>query len=149
MTGYVFHRRLVFVEVKHGDGALNGAVGLHAPIKDVNQYAGDPDKLSKVREETVRVFNQKRSLGLINRGKDLAGFSNDPPFLLLAFVNHDPGSRKLRDLLRTLPHSPNAELRIATASFLGCGLYDQGIHPLNEAWRCFGNCIHKDLPTPR
>ena len=91
----------------------------------------------------VGVFNQKRNLNIIDCGKDLGSFSDEKPRLLLAFVNHDPGKSKLRDLLKKdeLPDSPHAELCIATASFLGYGLYDQGLHSVKEAKKRFGDYI--------
>lgn len=141
-------RRLVFVEVKHGDEALDGSSGLHAHIEDVNSYLSDPTRVRDLKKDMIDVFNQKRGLGLIDCDRDLASFSNERPLLLLALVNHNPESQRLRRLLDNLPKSPNAELRFATASFLGYGLYDQGIHPLDEWRRRFDDYIHKDLHSP-
>ena len=135
-------RRLVFIEIKHGDGALKYDAGLHGHIKDVNNYLDDPDKLSSIKEEMIDVFNQKRGLGLICCRNDLASFSNEKPLLLLALVNHDPESSILHGLLDGLPKSPGADLAIATASFLGYGLYDQGIHTIEEAKKRFGDYIY-------
>ena len=136
------NRQLVFVEVKHGDGALDGKSGLHDHVRDINKYAGDRNDLKGIKEDMVRVFNQKLELGLIDCGKPLVSFSDAPPILMLTFVNHDPEKSKLGELLQTLPESPNIELRIATASFFGYGLYDQGVHSLVEVWSRFGNYIH-------
>ena len=122
------NRRLVFVEVKNGDNALIGDAGLHKHIRDINNFVNEREKFDTFKEDMVNVFNQKRDLGLIDCGKNLVSFNDDPPLLLLALANHDPGSFKLRRELDSLPDSPHVELRIATASFLGYGLYDQGIH---------------------
>lgn len=145
------HRRLVFIEMKYGDKALTGKAGLHQHIQDINTYLGQPgDYVMELKEDMKNVFRQKRHLGLIDCRKDLEGFgSDDQPLLLLVLANHDPGKRKLRDLLEGVPDSPHAELRIATASFLGYGMYDQGVHTVEEAFRRFGDYIHKDLsPIP-
>jgi len=117
-------RRLVLGEVKFGDGALDGTAGLHAHVNDVNAHLAVPENVEGLKLEMVRVFNQKRALGLIDCEKDLVGFSAEPPILLLVLVNHDPDKSRLRELLRALPPSPHAELRIATGSLLGYGLYD-------------------------
>lgn len=109
--------RLVLGEVKYGDGALDGTAGLHAHVRDVNNYLAKPESLATLKGEMVRVFNQKRALGLIDCEKDLLGFSDELPLLLLVLVNHDPDKSRLRELLRSLPPSPYAELRVAT----GCG----------------------------
>ncbi len=133
--------RLVLGEVKYGDAALEGTAGLHAHVDDVNSYLAAPGNLAALKDEMLRVFNQKRALGLIDCGKDLVGFSDEPPMLLLVLVNHDPDKSRLRELLRTLPPSPHAELRIATGSLLGYGLYDPAIVAIDEALARFEACI--------
>lgn len=142
------NRRLAFIEVKHGDKALKAKSGLHAHISDVNEYVRRRDALDKIKREMVYVFNQKKRLGLISCKKNLESFSDKPPLLLLAFVNHDPGSEILRSQLNTLPDSPHVELRIATASFLGYGLYDQGIHPLDRVKKYLGRYIYHKEAAP-
>lgn len=135
------HRRLMLGEVKFGDGALTGTAGLHAHITAVNNYLARSGKLAALKEDMVRVFNQKRALGLIDCGKDLISFSDEAPMLLLVLTNHDPDTSNLRELLRTLPPSPHAELRIATASLFGYGLFDPAILTVAEAFERFGPCI--------
>lgn len=117
-------RRLVIGEVKYADSALDGSAGLHAHIEDINRYLSNPTDVSALKSEMIKVFNQKRELGLIDCEKDLVSFSDELPLLLLLFVNHDPDKSRLRALLQTLPPSPQVELRIATASMLGYGLFD-------------------------
>jgi hypothetical protein len=134
-------RRLVLGEVKFGDGALDGTAGLHAHVNDVNAHLAVPENLDGLKLEMVRVFNQKRALGLIDCEKDLVGFSAEPPILLLVLVNHDPDKSRLRELLRAMPPSPHAELRIATGSLLGYGLYDPAILTVGEALSRFEACI--------
>ena len=136
-------RRLVFIEMKYGDNALERSAGIKSHIEKVNKFLSDPDKLTNIKEEMVAVFNQKRCLGLLDCGKNLASFSSDEkPLLLLVFANHDPDSKRLCRALDALPDSPHAELRIATASFMGYCLYDQGIHTIDEARRRFSDYIY-------
>ena len=139
-------RRLVFVEVKYGDSSLRAKSGLCEHIRNVDRFASNCGNLNRIKQEMVDVFNQKKKLGLITCDKNLVGFSNERPLLLLALVNHDPDSTILRDVLRKLPESPNVDLRIATASFLGYGLYDQGIHSLDGAWGRFSEYINAKGP---
>ena len=135
-------RRLVFIEMKYGDGALKGRAGLHEHITGVNSYLSDPARVDDLKQDMVGVFNQKRELGFIDCDKDLGSFSDKPPILLLVFANHDPGVPKLDELLRCCPQSPHAELCVATASFMGYGLYDQGIHRIDEARRRFADYFY-------
>ena len=139
-------RRIAFIEVKYGDKALTGKSGLSAHIVDINKFAGCRENLNRIKKEMVDVFNQKRKLGLITCNKDLRSFSDENPLLLLVLVNHDPDSTTLRDVLNDLPESPNVDLHIATSSFLGYGLYNQGIHPLNDAMDRFGEYINSKGP---
>lgn len=133
--------RLVFIEVKHGDNALSGRSGLHAHIQHVNKFVENVDNLQNIKRDMVDVFNQKLELGLIDCGKSLKGFSDQKPLLLLALVNHDPGKSKLSELLEKPLESKYVDVRICTASFLGYGLYEQGIHSVKDAQRLFGPYI--------
>lgn len=139
-------RRLVFVEMKYGDDALEGSAGLCKHIKDINDFLNDLGALKCLKKDMVKVFNQKRKLGLMNCEKDLKNFSdrNEPPVLLLLLANHDPDKRGLSKTLENLPKCPNADLRIATASFFGYGLYDQGVHPAEKFRKCFRDYIYSD-----
>ena len=133
--------RLVVAEVKCGDSALEGEAGLHAHITDVNSHLADPSNVAGLKSEMARAFNQKRALGFIDCARDLLGFSGELPLLLLVLANHDPGKSRLRELLRSLPPSPHAELRVATGCLLGYGLYDPAILTIEQALMRFETCI--------
>ena len=135
-------RRLVIMEIKYGDAALKDKAGLHAHIADVKNFLGRAKNVEELKEDMVKVFNQKRELGLIDCGRDLVSFSDTPPLVLLVLANHDPDSSILHEVLETLPECPNAEVRVATASFFGYGLYDQGVHTVDETFQRFGDYIH-------
>ena len=94
----------------------------------------------------VRVFNQKRELGLIDCGKNLESFSDEPPILLLIFANHDPQKPALSKELRSLRTTAHVDVRVATASFLGYGLYEQCVHPVQTLLDRFGEYV---LAPPR
>jgi hypothetical protein len=126
-------RRLVLVEAKFGEGAIDNDAGIHSHVIDINRFLATPANVRALKSEMVDVFNQKRALGLINCGKDLEAFSDDPPMLLLALVNHDPDSKILSASLEHLPPSPHAEIYLATSCFMGHGLFDQAILPLADA----------------
>ena len=131
-------RRLVFVEVKYGDSALDN---LHVHVRDVNEFAADPHRLENFKQDMVCVFNQKRELGLINCGKKLQSFSGERPLILLVFANHDPQKSTLSRLLRSLPASPHVDVGVATASFLGYGLYEHCVHPVHTVLKRFGDYV--------
>jgi hypothetical protein len=134
-------RRLVLVEVKYGEGAIDGTAGVHSHIVDINTFLNDASNLASLKQEMVRVFNQKRALGLVDCGLDLVSFSDEPPMLLLVLINHDPASVKLRRTLETLPPSPHSQVYLATPCLLGYGLFDQAVLPLEEARLRFSNYL--------
>lgn len=135
------NRRLVIAEVKQGDGALEGSSGLHAHIQKINKCLSSPKNVEAIKQEMITVFNQKRMLGLVDCRKDLVSFSDERPLLVLVLVNHDPAKTALRRLLQTLPDSPHAELRIALSSFMGYGLYDQGIISIDDAMTKYADLV--------
>ena len=106
-----------------------------------NKFLAVSANLQRLKKEMVDVFKQKRALGLVNCGRDPVSFSDEPPMLLLVLVNHDPDSSKLRAQIEPLPPSPHAEVYLATACFMGYGLFDQGIFPIEEALTRFKACI--------
>ncbi|CAN5547931.1 hypothetical protein BH09GEM1_BH09GEM1_09500 [soil metagenome] len=134
-------RRLVLGEVKCGDGALDGEAGVRRHVEKVNDYLANPATIEALKAEMVTVFNQKASLGLVECERPLTGFSGEQPMMLLVIVNHDPGKSRLREILTHLPPSPYAELRIASASLFGYGLFDPCVVSVDEALRRFANCI--------
>lgn len=136
-------RRLVFVEVKYGDSAL---ANLHTHVRDIDSFVTDPQQLNDFKRDMVRVFNQKWELGFVDCGKELESFSGERPLLLLMFANHDPQKSALSELLDSLPTSPHVDVGIATASFLGYGLYEQCVHPVQTVLERFGDYV---LAPPR
>ena len=134
-------RRLVLVEAKYGEGTIADPAGIHSHIIDISWFLEDPANVQALKDEMVVLFNQKRALGLMDCGKDLVAFSDEPPMLLLALVNHDPDSTKLRSSMKALPPSPHAGIYIATGCFMGYGLFDQAVVPLEEARSRFEDCI--------
>ncbi len=134
---------MVLVEAKYGDGAITDPAGIHSHIMDINRILEDPANVQGLKDEMVGLFNQKRALGLMNCGKDLVAFSDSKPMLLLALVNHDPDSTKLRTSLQALPSSLHAEIYIATGCFMGYGLFDQAVVLLEEARSRFEACIYR------
>ena len=135
-------RRLVFIEMKYGDDALRGDAGIRSHLEDVNRFLEDQESLGRLKEDMVEVFNQKRQLGLIDCDKNLQSFGNRP-HVLLVLANHDPGSSRLNTELSGLRQDLTRSCDIATASFMGYGLYDQGVHSLDRARDRFRDYMRK------
>jgi len=128
-------RRLILMEAKYGDGAIDDPAGIHSHIRDINKFLSTTSNVRSLKKEMLKIFNQKRELDLVNCGKDLESFSDEKPMLLLLLANHDPDSKKLRKSLETRPESPHADIYIASGSFIGYGLFDQAVIPIDEAYK--------------
>jgi len=131
----------IVTEVKYGDDTDTRLAGIHSRIVGINRFLEDAAKVQALKDEMVGLFNQKRALGLINCEKDIVAFSDEPPMLLLALVNHDPDKTKLRGSLDALPPSPHAEVFIAMGCFMGYGLFDQAVVTLEETRSRLEACI--------
>jgi hypothetical protein len=132
--------RLVLAEVKHGDGALTGQAGLRKHVEDICRHVNDQATVAALKVEMLRVFNQKRELGLIDCEKNLLGFSEELPVPLLILVNHDPDKSKLGEMLRELGKE-HTELRVASACLLGYGLYERSMLTVPEALSRMGASV--------
>lgn len=129
--------RLVFVEMKYADVALNGESGLKKHIKDIEDFLAGENNLKDLKENMIHIFKQKRKLELIKFGSNkntntVNTLSDEKPELILLLANHDPGSTILRDQFEEKYPTQNIELKVATSSFMGYGLYKENIYPIEE-----------------
>ncbi len=139
--------RLVWAELKQGDGAISGAAGIQKHLADLDLLLGDPHKLAGIATEMAQVFNLKQRLGLINCGKPLdpahAFTVKEKPLVLLLLVDHDPAKSGLGAELQRASMK-HADLRIPRASTMGYSLFEHELLTvaelvaLDKAWR--GGC---------
>jgi hypothetical protein len=131
---------LSVIEMKTGDGALSGKAGLLEHYAQWEDFFGDASQVEEFKHETLRVFGQKRELGLIpaleNNRNEIVRVSADVDVIFL-MANHDPASRKLMTALdaihaRQKAKSPPFRVRFATATFMGFGLYSQNVLSLDD-----------------
>lgn len=136
--------KLAIIEVKYGEGALTGSASIQKHVHDLHQLAGHLDSL---KEEMTAVMRQKAELGLIKKGKlaeekyyQKIGFSSDSitkPEWILILANHKSASSVLMRELKILQQAVREhgdfpfDMRVATSSFMGYGLYDDSIYPLD------------------
>jgi hypothetical protein len=119
--------RLAFIEMKYGDGALNGKAGIQKHIEDIEKIT--KEEMDCIKASAVNCFEQLRELGLIQFSNDgnahkIEKLTDEKPELILLFANHDPASTILKNELKSSPSLTNADLKICTASFMGYGLFD-------------------------
>jgi hypothetical protein len=128
---------LAFVELKFGDGSLDGSSGIAKHVADAERIAADSQRLAALKQEMVESFNQKLELGLIGSGEKhpgtLESFSDARPQLLLVLANHDPAKSVLQRVLSDLPPHPHIDLRFARATWFGYGLHESALMTLETA----------------
>jgi len=122
---------LAFIEMKYMDKALTGQSGLLGHITGMNAFLSNPQNVNNIRDEMKHIFNQKVDLGLLQDNKRIGSFSLDKPEYILILANHDPAKSALYRELQSVINLSNyasfcnkADLKIAMASFMGYGLYD-------------------------
>lgn len=150
-----FHRRLlkgykpklVLIEMKYGDGALNGIAGIQKHISDFERFNSDTNEVDEFKIEMLGVFKQKRELGLIPK---LSGDGNlneitqfaDEFEMMFLLVNHDPASSILRTELHKIT---NKNIKFITSNLLGFGLFKENVFDYEQFNQRFKNQIFNAL----
>lgn len=127
---------LALIELKYGEGALDGESGIEKHLQDLNSFVSDTTRLQEFTWDMEEVFRQKCELGLV---KDLhenqfrLHVDCSAPEVIFAFAEHDPDSAVLKRILRSINENAYAfPIRLATASLLGCGLYEDHMLTVEE-----------------
>jgi len=131
--------RISFIEMKYADNALTGSAGLKKHIADMNKFLNVADNLKNIKEEMINIFNTKVELRLLKGIKTIKSFSDENPEFILILANHDPAKsvlcRELKEVINSDDYEDfcsKAELKVATACFMGYGLYDECIYPIGD-----------------
>ena len=132
--------KLTAIEMKTGDGALKGKAGLLEHYQQWENFFASPGQLDAFKREMLGVFKQKRELGLIpalsNNPNEVVKVADDVDVIFL-LANHDPASGKLIAAVDGILEKqkikpPQFNIRFATATFMGFGLYSQNILSLDD-----------------
>lgn len=130
--GYI--PRLVIIEMKAGDGATDGDSGILGHIDKTTNFLKSDEQVACFKTEMLRVFSQKRELGLIKTLRkntyDVTTVANKIDFMFL-FVGHDPSSKKMFRSLKAIDNT-SFNIQVCVANFMGFGLYGEGVHSLEK-----------------
>ena len=131
--------RLAFFEMKYGDGAHAGVAGIVKHFEDLYRFVTDSQKLETVRIEAESQINQKVQLGLIPSITKVVHISHAKPEFILLMANHKPVKSAMHRELQRVVDWPcygdlcaHVDIKLATASFLGYGLYEACMKDLEE-----------------
>jgi hypothetical protein len=133
-------RGLVIGEMKYDDGALAGRQGLVGHLQRLQKFLGIEHNLPALKAGMIDVFNQKKELGIIRNQRKLVSFEAGPPTWLLVLANHDPEKTALARELRTIvtiQENLPVIIKVAVASHMGYGLFDQRIYGLKEFLKAY------------
>lgn len=127
--------KLVFIEMKYGDGALSGTAGLMDHLKDFEHFR-QAVNLPAICADYAEVFRQKCELGLIPDMKalphDITIQSTDIALIFL-LANHDPEKTGLHTIVTGLQATNYPfPVKFAAASMMGYGLYDEMMYSIQE-----------------
>jgi hypothetical protein len=117
----------VFIEMKYGIGAYDGAAGIAKHVNDLNAMLMTPEARDQFNQTIANQFNKLSRLSLVNFNKTKA-FDGvqvlGTPEVIFLLSNHNPRSRKLLNTLATIEESPYFHLRLFVASFAGYGMHE-------------------------
>jgi len=145
--------RAAFIEMKYGDGALQGSAGLLKHLKDINSLISESDRYEKLLHTMEAQFNQLDELGMLSFNRSINGTKvklnvNDKPEVIFVLANHNPRSSKLKSILNNpeideYEQSARFDLRFYAASFAGYGLHADCMLSLSQ----FRKLLNAKLPN--
>lgn len=137
---------IAFIEMKYGDAAITGDSGIKKHINDIYGFVNDSIKMGAIYKEIENIFNQKVELGLISEIDKKISINDEikPEFIFL-FANHKPVKSSFESELNSIIQSDKykslgkkVRVRIAEASYMGYGLYEECMISLEE-------CLNKNM----
>jgi hypothetical protein len=134
--------RAILMEMKYGDGALDGNAGLLKHLQDIETLILDAGRYGKLLQTMESQFDQLGRLGLLkfNRSANVTRIHlnpGDPPEVVFILANHNPRSTKLKTILddpavEAYAHSGRFDLRFFISRFAGYGMHADCMLALDE-----------------
>lgn len=127
---------LALIEVKYGNGALQGKAGVSDHLKDFQRFLSNRKHLEEFCEDMSKVFAQKCNLGLVDglqkKQFDEVKISCENPEVIFIFANHDPDSKILDNVLQCDElKNCSFPVLVANASSMGYCLYADHLMQIN------------------
>lgn len=132
----------VLIEMKYADNALDGSAGLLKHLQDIDSLVSNKGSYKSLLETMESQFNQLDKFGLLNFNRSSNGTKvkldvEDNPEVIFLLANHNPRSKKLRDILDDpkfieYGQSGKFDLRFFVSSFSGYGLHKDNMASLDE-----------------
>ena len=130
--------RLALIEMKYADSALVGKSGILDHVRKAYKYLSE-NNINDLKKEMHEILEIKRELKLVDDLPSKFEFSKVKPEFIFLLANHKPASGSLDSELNKLEKESfyidfriMADLKLATASFFGYGLFNDCIYTHNE-----------------
>lgn len=125
-----YHPVLALLEVKVHQKALDGDSGIVDHLTKVQDFT----ITEEIYKDLEKMLQQMRELGLINISTEhkLTFNREAVPEFIFVIANYNQKSTKLWEVLTKISEPQNYNLRFATSSFVGYGLYEEGILTLSQ-----------------
>ena len=134
--------KAALIEMKYGDGALDGSAGIIKHLKDMTALISDSERYREFLRTMESKFDQLDQLGLLgfNRCKSETKVKfddSDKPEVIFILANHNPRSTKLNKILNNPELDEYVkrnlfDLRFFVSSFSGYGLHSKCMLSLDE-----------------
>lgn len=134
--------KVSLMEMKYGDGALEGSAGILKHLKDIDALISNQEKYKYLLGTMTSQFNQLDELGLMQFNHSSKGVKMElsvehKPEVIFILTNHNPRSTKLNSILNDpkvamYEESPRFDLRFFVSSFAGYGLHSDCMLTLTE-----------------
>ncbi|MBN2340879.1 MAG: hypothetical protein JXR45_05285 [Deltaproteobacteria bacterium] len=134
--------RAALIEMKYGDGSLDGKAGLLEHLTDFDTLISTKDKYKSLIETIESQFNQLDELGLLSFNRCSNGIkvklvANSKPDVIFILANHNPRSTKLSSILDdpkavAYGQTQHFDLRFFVSSFAGYGLHSDCMLTLTQ-----------------
>jgi len=138
--------KLAICELKYYTQALEGDSGLIGHVEDVEAFLSLKGNVKLLKEDALKMFQQKRELNLVafGAGGNLNAVDDldDSIELILMLANYDPECTKLNKALNKIQPVEGLDIKFAVANFLGYGLFKESIYSLADFKANFSKQIY-------
>ena len=124
--------------MKYADSALGGKSGIVDHVRKAYEYL-KKNNINELKKEMHGILESKRKLRLVDDLPAQFVFTDERPEFIFLLANHKPASNSLNTELNKLEKESFytdfcqiADLKLATASFFGYGLFNDCIYTLDE-----------------
>ncbi len=109
-------------------------------LSDIIEFLHDEKSLNLLKNDLKEIYKVKTLLGLLYPYKELEIDFSDKIEIVYVFANHNGENKKLKNILIDIKNSKQyeelskiANIKIATSSFMGYGLYERNMIDFDKA----------------